>query len=100
MKTFKDLTFEPHHRGEGKQATLEFDNGRGISVITGGSWFHTSEERPYEVGFIKQDGNLGCVHLVRDIMFVDLVEDADYNVVQGYCTEEDVTLIMEAIQKL
>lgn len=97
MKTFKDLTFEPHHRGEGMQAVLQFDNGRGISVITGGSWFFTTDDKPYEVAFFKRGGGLGCVYLVPDTV---LVEDTDDNDVQGYCTEEDVTRIMEAIQKL
>lgn len=94
MKTFKDLTFKDHHSGEGKRAFLYFDNGRGISVLTGSKYFFISEEAPYEVGFIKQDGGLGCVYGTT------LVEDANDNDVQGYCTEEDVTLIMEAIQKL
>ena len=94
MKTFKDLTFEPHHSGKGKQALLGFDNGRAVSVITGSRYFYISEVQPYEVAFIKQDGNLGCVYDFT------LVEDTEHNEVQGYCTEEDVTRIMEAIQKL
>ena len=98
MKTFKDLTFEPHHSGEGKQALLGFDNGRAVSVITGSRYFYISEVQPYEVAFIKQDCNLGQVYL-SDIS-VALFEDEDYSEVQGYCTEEDVTRIMEAIQKL
>ena len=102
MKTFKDLTFEPHSMGEGEHAMLLFDNGRAVSVITGSSLFRTSDDKPYEVGFVTKDGRLGCVHLYldRDTMQVALVEDADHNDVQGYCTEDDVTLIMEAIQKL
>ena len=101
MKTFKDLTFEPHPFGvEGKAAFIYFDNGRAVSVITGADWFHTSDDKPYEVGFIKLDHKLGCVYLDKDSNSVALVEDADHNDVQGYCTEDDVTLIMEAIQKL
>lgn len=100
MKTFNDLTFEPHPYFDGKQAFLEFDNGRAVSVITGSTWCHASNDKPYEVGFMKEDGKLGCVYLDKDSNSVDLVEDADHNDVVGYCTENDVTRIMEAIQKL
>ena len=99
MKTFKDLTFETHPYFDGKQAFLEFNNGRAVSVITGDK-FLTSDDKPYEVGFRKKDGRLGCVSLDRDNMSVSLVQDANHNDVEGYCTEEDVTLIREAIQKL
>ena len=101
MKTFKDLTFEPHPYFDGKQAFLEFDNGRAVSVITGDG-FLTSDDKPYEVGFRTKDGRLGCVNLYLDgdSMSVSLVQDADHNDVQGYCTEDEVTLIMKAIQEL
>jgi hypothetical protein len=102
MKTFNDLTFEPHPNVVcgGEQAHLQFDNGRGISVITGSSWFNTTDDKPYEVGFRRKDGKLGCVYLDRDNMSVSLVQDADHNDVEGYCTEDEVTLIMKAIQTL
>jgi hypothetical protein len=99
MKTFKDLTFEPHPFG-GKQAYAFFDNERAVSVVTGADWFHTSEFAPYEVGFINLDGKLGCVYLERGTTSVTIAEDADHNDVQGYCTEDEVTLIMKAIQNL
>ena len=99
MKTFKDLTFVTHPYFDGKQAFLEFDNGRAVSVITGDK-FLTSDDKPYEVGFRKKDGRLGCVYLDKDSNSVALVEDADHNDVQGYCTEDDVTLIMKTIQTL
>ena len=104
MKTFKDLTFEPHPSGEGKQAVLKFDNGRGISVISGSKYFYTSEERPYEVAFIDKTGDLGLMLLgYEKISFIERTEDLDDTVSgepEGYCTEEQVTCIMEAIQKL
>jgi hypothetical protein len=99
MKTFKDLTFEPHPYFDGEHAFLEFDNGRAVSVITGDK-FLTSDDKPYEVGFRTKDGRLGCVYLDKDSNSVALVEDADHNDVQGYCTEDDVTLIMKTIQTL
>ena len=34
MKTFDDLEFKKHHIA-GTQAVMEFDNGYGVSVITG-----------------------------------------------------------------
>lgn len=98
MKTFKDLKFEPHPLG-GKCAYFRFDNKRAVSVITGDG-FLTSDDKPYEVGFIKLDHKLGCVYLDRDSNSVALVEDADHNDVAGYCTEDEVTLIMKAIQIL
>ena len=100
MKTFKDLTFEPHPCGEGQKALLRFDNGRAVSVITGADWFLTSVEGPYEVAIIKEDGSLG--RLIYDGSSDDVVaiEDADRNDVVGYCTEDYVTLAMKAIQNL
>jgi len=111
MKTFKDLTFVPHPNVEGgKAAFIDFDNERIVSVVTGASGFFTSDDKPYEVAFIKKGGGLGKVYLEeRDLDIADkpimvkeviLVEDEEGNDVAGYCTEEDVTLIMEAIQKL
>ena len=102
MKTFKDLTFEPHPSGKGEQAYIRFDNKRAVSVVTGADWFHTSDDKPYEVGFLKKGGKLGCVYLLNSagVSYVTLYEDALHNDVQGYCTEDDVTLIMKAIQQL
>ena len=95
MKTFKDLTFEPHPNEivGGEQAILKFDNGRAVSVITGSTWCHASNDKPYEVGFMKEDGKLGCVYLNKDTMHVALYEEADHNDVVGYCTKNDVTRI-------
>lgn len=101
MKTFKDLKFEPHpYAEEGKAAFIDFDNGRAVSVIRGAKYFHTSEERPFEVGFFTKDGKLGCIYLDRKCRAVALEEDADHKDVAGYCTEDEVTLIMKAIQIL
>ena len=97
MKTFKDLTFEPHPCGEGQKALLRFDNGRAVSVITG-RWFHASDDKPYEVAFIKEDGSLGRLLYGMASNAVDVIEDADHNDTIGFCTEDNVTLIMKAIQ--
>ena len=86
--------------GEGDVAALFFDNERGIFVITGADWFDTSDDKPYEVGFVTKDKKLGCVYFDRDSMSVSLAEDADHSDVQGCCAEDEVTLIMKAIQTL
>ena len=99
MKTFKDLTFETHPYFSGKRAFLEFENGQAVSVTTGDD-FLTSDDKPYEVGFITKDGKLGCVYLNKGSNSVALAEDADHNDVEGFCTAEDVTLIMKTIQTL
>lgn len=100
MKTFKDLTFKPHHRGEGKQAVLQFDNGQGIIAITKDKFFYTSGERLYNVALISEDGVSDFVYLSRNSMSVNLIPDDVDSDGQGHCTAEDVTRIMEAIQKL
>lgn len=98
MKTFKDLTFEPHHIGEGKRAVLQFDNGRGISVVTDSENFFTSEEKPYEVAFLQENGHLGLIYFDKHgvLHLEEGEEDVD---VVGYCTAEQITRIMEIIQK-
>lgn len=35
MKTFKDLVFKPHPSGTGKIARMDFNKGRGISIVKG-----------------------------------------------------------------
>jgi len=104
MKTFDDLTFKFHHSGEGLQALLNFDNGRGISVLIGSRYFYTSNERPYEVAFIDKTGDLGLIYLTYDkVGLIERTEDLDDTMSgepEGYCTKEDVIRIMEAIQKL
>jgi hypothetical protein len=91
MKTFKDLEFKEHpHRPQfNTQAKMFFDNGYGISVITG-SGAYKSETRPYEVAVIK--GNEEDWSLCYDTPITDDVI--------GYNNEEDVTEIMKQVQKL
>lgn len=89
MKTFNDLVFEQHPKsyvGFDTRATMVFDNGYGISVITGESAY-TSEGRPYEVAVMDKDGCLTYATPITD----DVI---------GHCTEERVTEIMAQIQQL
>jgi hypothetical protein len=88
MKTFKDLKFEPKDASEeyvGTKASLDFDNGYGISVITGYGSF-TSTDKPYEIAVLK-DGEL-CYDtpITSDVI--------------GHLTAKEVTKIMKRIQKL
>ena len=49
MKRFKDLEFEPHPLGLGSQARITFDNGYGVSVLLGES-FYSDGVSSYELG--------------------------------------------------
>ena len=48
MKTFDDLEFKKHHIGLGLHAKLDFDNGYGVSVVFGDS-FYSNGKDTYEV---------------------------------------------------
>lgn len=83
---FADLVFEPHPaKLGGTHAKHGFDNGFGVSVITG-SLFYTSAEGPYEVGILHND------KLTYD---TDITDD-----VLGYQTEADVTAILARVEAL
>ena len=93
MKTFKDLKFETHfnHMGSpfgdfGEQAKLEFPNGYGVSVITGGSGVYGDTEHPYELA-VLQEGNLTYDTPVTDDVL-------------GYLTVRGVTTAMKKVQAL
>lgn len=102
MKTFNDLEFKPHGCAgdlfppailiqdetrvgdDSRQARMDFDNGYGISVVTGSSFFHIDENGPYEVALFNR-GHIGY----DDDRFIDVV---------GYCDEDAVTELMAYIQ--
>lgn len=93
MKTFKDLGFGRHPNagvvdpiGGGffyNRASMKFDNGWGVSVITGG---YGDEEKPYELAVLLN----GSLH------YDNPVAEGD---VRGYLTEEDVTELMKQVQE-
>jgi len=88
MKNFNDLQFKTHPcsiHGDEKMATMTFDNGYGISVITG-KVFYTSELKPYEVAVLL-DGSLCYTTSITD----DVI---------GHCDKNDISKLMEKIQKL
>lgn len=90
MKTFNDLKFKPHPNHEfDAQAVMFFDNGYGISVITG-KYAYTNDENPYECAVLK--GNKEKWIIAYDTPIT--------NDVIGYCDKEQVTKIMKQIQEL
>ena len=80
MKTFKDLQFRPHPSNQGVQATIDFYNGRGASVI----------RAPFSYG-----GKSGLYELA--IYHNDVIDGGE---VHGWLTEEDVTKLLIQAQNL
>ena len=86
MKTFKDLEFKPHSMGEGVASRLSFDNGYGVSVVRT-SFTYGGKEGLYELAVLDSDGSLTYSTPVT-------------NDVIGYLSEDEVSDIMEQVQKL
>ena len=85
MKTFSDLEFKPHPLAGGTQATIEFENGYGVSVITG-PMFYTSSNAPYELAVLYKDNLCYSTPITDDVI--------------GHQTEEDITELMRKVQEL
>lgn len=92
MKTFEDLVFtsrkEPFSMID-TQALMFFENGYGISVITG-EGAYSDDQCPYEAAVLK--GNQAEWNICYDTPITDAV--------LGYNTAEDITSIMKRIQEL
>ena len=87
MKTFEDLVFKVSEDTPGlTRASLSFDNGYGISVISGYGAYGDGNH-PYEIAVLDKEGNLTYSTKVT-------------NDVIGYCTEKDVSRYMKMIQEL
>ena len=87
-KTFKDLVFKKHgnaskYNSLKTHAVIEFENGYGVSVITGG---YGNEDFPYELAVLYQG----------DITYNTSITDD----VEGYLTAENVSQLMLRIQEL
>ena len=83
LKDFNDLEFESRGYKDGQQARLQFENGFGVSVITGfGSY--SNEDSPYELAVLWEDQLCYSTPITNDVM--------------GYLTSEEVTEIMKQIQ--
>lgn len=97
MKTFKDLEFKNHsaYGKNGKQARMTFDNGYGISVvrfkILGDIYgSYTADDTEWECGI-----TYGKNEHWRIVYDSGLTDD-----VIGHLKEEEVTELMDKIQKL
>ncbi|QQV91005.1 hypothetical protein Freya3_68 [Polaribacter phage Freya_3] len=85
MKTFKDLEFKPHSIGNGLQAVMNFDNDYGVSVVKfNGSYGYNSDL--WEVAILYKDALTYNTDITDDVL--------------GYQTNQDVTDVMEKVQKL
>ena len=85
MKTFKDLEFTDKDHIDGQRAVLEFDNGYGVSVITGYGAYGNAES-PYEIAILKEGSLCYDTPITNNVI--------------GYNTAEEVTEYMKKIQKL
>ena len=89
MKTFKDLKFEPHPIGNGKQARMFFKNGYGISVVRFNRSY-TSSDADWEIAVLF--GNAEKSSLTYNTPIT--------NDVIGWLSDDGVTKVMEQIQAL
>ena len=85
MKTFNDLKFGSHPL-DGVMATLQFDNGYGVSVISG-SYFYCTPGQTYELAMTDNTGHL---------VYCDIVNHD----VLGHLTPDEVSQVMATIQAL
>ena len=87
MKTFNDLKFKPHATGMGGvMSRITFENGYGASVVQ--TFFsYGGDEGLYELAVLDSNGQLTYNTPVTDD-------------VEGRLTEDDVTRLLEQIQKL
>ena len=86
MKKFKDLEFKPHPLGDGIQAVMHFEKGFGVSVVQT-PYSYGGKMGLYEIAVIDSEGQ---------VVYDTAVADG----VVGYLRPEDVTDVMEKIQKL
>jgi len=88
MKTFEDLVFKTHPNAPlfDTQAEMTFENGYGVSVITG-VHAYSSDDMPYELAVLGKDG-----HLTYDTPITDDVI--------GHLNEDRVSSIMIQVQNL
>ncbi len=86
MKTFNDLEFKPHSNMNGIMSRITFENGYGASVVKG-EYTYGGKEGLYELAILDSNGDLTY----------DTPVTSD---VEGYLSEDEVTKLMEQIQKL
>ena len=86
MKQFKDLQFKQHRELNGVVARITFDNGYGASVVKH-EFSYGGKDGLYELAVLDSNGDLTYDTPITD----DVI---------GYLREQDVTDVMEKIQKL
>jgi hypothetical protein len=86
MKQFKDLEFKEHRDLNGVIARIQFDNGYGASVVKH-EFSYGGKDGLYELAVLDTNGDLTYETPITD----DVI---------GYLRPEDVTDVMEKIQKL
>jgi hypothetical protein len=86
MKTFNDLEFKQDMLRGLNAARIKFDNGYGASVVVGPHTYG-GEDGLYELAVLDNNGNL-------------TYETPVTSDVEGYLSEDDVTKLLEQIQKL
>ena len=100
MLTFDNLVFIKHpalgnRYEEAIQAVVRFDNGYGVSVVTGPTGcglYGNIEEETYEIAAIKGTSfNWGLVYPKKTSFKNDVL---------GYRTAEEITDLMAELQKL
>lgn len=84
MKTFDDLEFKKH-RISGTQAVMEFDNGYGVSVITG-PIAYGGDQGLYELAVLKGASLCYSTPVTDDVI--------------GHLSPEEVTQKMTEVQAL
>ena len=86
MKQFKDLEFKEHRDLNAVIARIQFDNGYGASVVKH-EFSYGGKDGLYELAVLDTNGDLTYETPITD----DVI---------GYLRPEDVTDVMEKIQKL
>jgi hypothetical protein len=86
MKTFKDLIFNPHTIADNSShAVCEFENGYGVSVISGPR-FYTDTNHPYELAILYKGAISYNTGITDDVI--------------GHLTSKQVTYYMKKVQAL
>jgi hypothetical protein len=86
MTTFEDLKFEQWPDMGGVFCRIQFENGFGASIVKH-KYSYGGEKGLYELAVIDSEGQLTYETTITDDVL-------------GYLSEEDVTKLLEQIQKL
>ncbi len=82
-----DIEFKQHPSiPTAKIARVNFNNGYGVSLVTGDDLFCCDDERPYEAAVLKDDELCYDTSLTSDVL--------------GYQTAEDVEELLKKVSEL